>query len=776
MSKYCRLSNRGRLCGISTAVLSFGIGIPVYAQDSSVPEVGLTEIVVTAQKRAQNIQDVPIAITAVSGDYLGARDINSIDRIASLAPNVKIERTPSNKTNSQISIRGSVTVNPAITWEPTVGIYFDGVYIGKAQGSIFDIADLERVEVLRGPQGTLYGRNTLAGAVNLIPKKPSGVMNGHVELSYGDYDYKRLKGTIDLPALGFISAKISGSITKRDGFIDLIDNPFPHVRAINQAGREDTSNLDNHSLLLQLRAEPTNRLTIDYMFDHYRARQMPDYAQLYHVNRNGDARDIFDPQAPGNLAGMFPIYLYESQERQRKGSVNDSPLFERSKVQGHALTVALDLGQAMLKSTTAYRKTKTNDSMDLDGTPFLVARTQRFTDYEAFSQEFQIAGKSDVLDYVIGAYYFDDSAQTTDPLIFFGGAQTFESHYASDTAAWAAYGQIDFHVDDRLTITGGLRYTHEKKDIGRLLRLMPAPGSPTGTPNITLVDVPRGSIDDAKYKTLTPTVIVTYKPNRILTVYGKYAKGYKSGGFNGEASSREELLNPYRPEKVNAYEIGLKSRLLDDRLQLNVAGFWNESKDIQLPVFTGRQAAETFVLNAAKARTRGIEVEATMIPVDGVVVHGTFAYLDPKYKSFMEAGADVSENRAFPHAPKYSGLASIDWTAWSSNTSDVQLNLIGDFSYVSSYFTYPYALRMPSPSDQTAYDTRSTGRTLVDARMTLSGIPLGATLASASLWVRNAFNYNKPQNFIDFGPNFGGMNVAFFPDPRTYGVTLGIRF
>lgn len=764
------------LQGVSVIALNLAIAWPALAQDAAASDGGLGEIVVTAQKRAQNLQDVPIAITAASSEYLQSRDINSIDRLAGLAPNVKIERVPSNKMSSQISIRGSVTVNPSVTWEPTVGIYFDGVYIGKAQGSIFDIADLERVEVLRGPQGTLYGRNTLAGAVNLIPKKPSGILGGHAELSYGNYDYKRLKGTVDLPAFGIFSAKVSGSITKRDGFIDLVDNPFPHPAAANQATREDSNNLNNYSVLVQLRAKPSDTLTLDYMFDHYRARQTPDYAQLYRVNRNGDPRDIFDPNVPGSLAGVFPIDRYVQQGRQGKASINDTPLFERSNVKGHALTAALDLGSSTLKSTTAYREMRVRDSMDLDGTPFPVARTQRFTDYEAFSQELQLAGKKGIFDYVLGAYYFDDSASTNDPLSFFGGAQAFDSYYASDTTAWAAYGQVDVHVTSRLTLTGGLRYTHEAKDIGRLLLLQPAPGSPAGTPDITVINVPQGSLKDAKYETLTPTAIITYEPSRDLTVYAKYAKGYKSGGFNGETSSLDELLNPYRPEKVDTYEIGLKSRLLGDRLQLNVAGFWNESKDIQLPVFTGRQAAETFVLNAGKARARGIEIEATAAPSDDLLVRATFAYLNSKYKSFVEAGVDVADNRAFPHAPKYSAMTSAEWTAWRARTSDMRLNVSADLSYVSAYFTYPYPLRMPNPSDQTAYDTRSEGRVTVDARMTLSDIPLGAVTAKASLWTRNLFGYDKPQNFIDFGPSFGGMTAAFFPDPRTYGVTLGVSF
>jgi outer membrane receptor protein involved in Fe transport len=212
------------------AVAGALVAAPARAQESAAGDTASEPdgiIVVTAQKRAENLQDVPIAISALGSSYLEARGISSIDNIGALAPNVKFERAPASGTIAQIAIRGSVTINPAVTWEPAVGLYLDGVYIAKNQGAIFDVADLERVEILRGPQGTLYGRNSLAGAVNLVTAKPSGKLGGKLELSYGDYDYKRARAVLDLPAVGPFSVKLSGQITKRDGFVDVVDNPFP---------------------------------------------------------------------------------------------------------------------------------------------------------------------------------------------------------------------------------------------------------------------------------------------------------------------------------------------------------------------------------------------------------------------------------------------------------------------------------------------------------------------------------------------------------------------
>lgn len=213
------------LSTVSLVALTTLAAAPAFAQDAAQnQDDGIGDIVVTAQKRSENVQDVPIAISALGSQFLESRGIDSIDKLGAVAPNVKIERAPASKTISQISIRGSVTINPAITWEPAVGLYLDGVYIAKAQGSIFDVADLERVELLRGPQGTLYGRNALAGAVNLVTRKPSGEAGGSIDLTYGSFNDRRVRGVLDLPKFGPFSVKVAGQYRKRDGLIDLVPN------------------------------------------------------------------------------------------------------------------------------------------------------------------------------------------------------------------------------------------------------------------------------------------------------------------------------------------------------------------------------------------------------------------------------------------------------------------------------------------------------------------------------------------------------------------------
>ena len=786
---------------VSVAAGALIAAAPAFAQDSPEPpaeapaetpaeEAGIGDIIVTAQKRAENIQDVPIAISAVGSEFLESRGITSIDALGSVAPNVKIERAPSNKTITQISIRGSVTINPAVTWEPAVGLYLDGVYIAKAQGSIFDVADLERVEVLRGPQGTLYGRNALAGAINLVPRKPSGKLGLIAEATYGNYDYWKGRAVVDLPAFGPFSVKLSGQIQKRDGFIDVVPNPFPQAFLAGPVVIDDTNDLDGRSFMAQVRFQPDDSvLTADYMFDFSKFDQRPDFAQLVRVNRNGDPRDIFDPNSPSYpFAGaFFPLNLYTDPERRGFGSIDADPLFEESRTYGHALTLTADLDAVTLKSITSYRDLEWGDRLDLDGSPLPVAATERDTDFHSFSQELQATGRaiSDRLTYVVGLFYYREKAETLGPQSFFGGGSAFQSDYGSHTEAYAAYAQADFDVTEQLRLTLGGRYTHEEKDIRRFLQVIADPAIPAAALPLTVANIGYGDVPDAKFNNFSPAATLAYAFNDDVNAYARFARGFKSGGFNGETnafgaptpdcpSGAFELCDPYDAEKVDSYEVGLKTRLFDRKLIFNVAAFWDEHKDIQLSIFTASGAASSIVRNAAAARIRGLEVEAIFRPSDALTINGSLATLDADYKRFIEFGMDVSDNRAFPHTPKYTAALGADWRVLKGDWG--QLNLVGDVNHVSKYYTFPYALVSATPSDQNANNTRSPGRTIVNASARVSEIPLGAGRGEVSLWVRNLTKEDDPTNFIDFGPGFGGLTVGYFPDPRTYGVTVGFRY
>ncbi len=770
------------LTATSACALTFALMAPAAAQEAAAPEQsegGIGLIVVTAQKRAENVQDVPIAITAVGSEFLETRGIDSIDDLGTIAPNVKFERAPASKTISQIAIRGAVTINPAITWEPAVGLYLDGVYIAKAQGSIFDIADLERVEILRGPQGTLYGRNALAGAVNLVTRKPSGEAGGSVELTYGSFDEVRLRGVLDLPQMGAFSAKVSGQYRTRDGLIRLT--------APDGLGRNRTDSIDSGSFMVQLRAEIADNITADYTYDYSKSNQTPPFSQLLRVNRNGDPRDIFDPASPSYAFGgaFFPLDQVANPERVTTAAIN-APVYERSRSYGHALTLTAALGDAELKSITAYRDLAWADGLDLDGSPFPVAFTQRISDYHAFSQELQLTGTAfaDRLAYVVGAFYFDEKAETRNPQTYFGGGTDLDSDYGSNTEAWAVYAQLDYDLTERLKLTLGGRYTEETKDISRFFRINFDAANGITSPR-TVADLAYGDIPEARFSDFSPAVTLSYAASDSVNLYARFAQGFKSGGFNGESnvfaaptadcpSGALELCQPYLPEQVDSYEIGIKSRLLDDRLILNLAAFRNESKDMQLSVFTASTGAASVIQNAAAARIQGLEIEAVLRPVDSVTINASLALLDPDYKRFIDGGVDVSDNRAFPHAPKTTASIGADWQVAEGDWG--KFNLYADLNYSSEYFTFPYALTAPAASDQVAGSSQSPGRTIVNLRATLAGFNVGGLETDVSVFVRNLTREDAPSNFIDFGPGFGGILLGYFPDPRTFGATVGMKF
>lgn len=735
----------------------------------------IEEVIVTAQKREQSLQEVPIAVTAIDSGYINSRDITSIKALSSLAPNVKIENAPNNTTAAQISIRGGVTINPALTWEPTVGMYLNGSYIGKTQGSVFDVSDLERVEVLRGPQGTLYGRNALGGAINLITAKPTGEFGAKLRVGLGNYNQRLARASVNLGTLGPVKAKITGSIEQHDGFVKGVANPIPGVLAAGPLSTNEFENVDKQAFLLALSSDVNDALTLYYTFDYSEADQKPVFAQVVSVSPN----NLFDPAstayigAPGgNQFFGLPLDQYVNADRQFSGTT-DGEVFERSKVFGHNLTATLDTQFGEVKSITAYREVTWDDSLDLDGSPLPLAATKRFSDYETFSQEVQLTGETGPLNYVVGAYYFKDEGFTDNPQNFFGGASIFDSRAGFETDAKAIYGQLEYAFTDALTLTGGLRYTEEEKSINRTNIAVRFGGFPDNTPF-----VPEGTTASEKFSDVSPQVTLAYAPNDDVNLYVKYAKGFKSGGFNGEAGSVPETILAYEPEVVDSYEAGIKTRFWDNRAQLNFSAFVNEHEDMQLSIFTAERAAGSNVRNAGQATIKGLEIEGLLQASETFLLRANLGLLDTEYDEFIEfdeglqADVNVADNRAFPHAPDITFSAGFDWDFYSGDMGD--MTLTADVNHTGKYFTFPYSLTESDP--QPASNTEAPARAIGDARLAWSNLPIANQDVEVAVWVKNITDREYLANFIDFGPGFGGLTNGYFGPPRTYGVTLDLEF
>ncbi|MCH9691356.1 MAG: TonB-dependent receptor [Gammaproteobacteria bacterium] len=727
----------------------------------------LEEVVVTAQKREQNLQDAPIAITAFDSTAIDNYGIKNISDIGAFAPNVLIANSPGGTAGATISVRGSVTINPAITWEPTVGIYLDNVFLGKNIGAIFDIAELDRVEILRGPQGSLYGKNTVGGAINLITRKPAEEAGGKARATMGNFGLVEgyingntgALGTIGA-GFGELKANFSYLNSARNGFyknknIDPFNGWNPAVRP---ASSSEFENLDNEVMRADFLLDVTDNFNMRYVADFSDRTGNSSMGQLTDVN------EIEFSWMPGGYILAQNLSAYEGELDVRPDEIgNDFTGDEESKTSGHALTLSLDagdwgsLGEISMKSITAYRTLNYTDLIDVDGSTLDYYHSSRDIEYDQASQEFQILGKMESVEYVFGLYYFNEEADVLNPISFFNfsgtGEPTEANEYGLKNTSTAIFGQFDWHPSDSLSLTAGGRWTEEEKD--SYIMHPNAAGIPGAT--IPLIEV------DDKWNNVSLTFIAAWDLTDNMNFYGKIAEGWKSGGFNGEAATRQQFEAGYDAEEVFALELGIKSRLLDDRLQLNAAVFQNQVNDMQLSVFTGGSAAASIIDNAGESTVTGFELEATGQVGEALRLTLAYGYLHSKYDEYIDGGIDEKENRDFPFAPRHTVSIAGDYTIAGGDWGVIDIHV--DWSYKDEH--EPYTL--PNQNTKTHIDSYA----VLNARLILSEIKLGwNNTIELSAWAKNLTDaqYNV------HGIPYGLWTVNYYGDPKTFGLDMVYEF
>ncbi|WKD49026.1 TonB-dependent receptor [Microbulbifer spongiae] len=731
---------------LSSVVLAI-IALSAAAQENLI----LEEVVVTAQKRKQSVQEVPIAISTFDKTAIQHRRISNITDISLSAPNVEIVDSPANTTAATIAIRGASQISPAITWENSVGIYLDGVFMGKNLGAVFDIVELERVEVLRGPQGTLYGKNTVGGAVNLITRKPGDEFSGSLIAELGSAGYWSGRATINTPDWKGLKSSLTLFKAERDGFSGNRPDEFDNPLAAPPSSHE-FQNLDEQAARLALQWDTSENLGVSYTFDYSDQDNKPRFGQLTQISSNSYL-----------YSGIQEPYLTRDDERADKGS-NDWAIEEASESTGHALDIQWQGDNTTLRSITAYRELDWNDTIDIDGTAIDIFHSSRYVNYDAFSQELQLSGNLDQLDYVVGAYYFEEDADVLNPITFFGafGNPTSHNRYGLDTNSVALYGQLDWRpaiYDDRLTVTAGLRWTEEKKD-----QYIIHPSIFTAQASDT-------------FDNTSPSIALNWSFTDDINVYLRHAKGWKSGGFNGEAALPAEFYQGYKDEQVTSYETGLKSMLLNGRLRLNGAVFYNEFDNFQLSVFEGEFAASV-IFNVPKYETKGVEIEAIALVNEGLQLTASYGYLNAQYKKFPNNFTYFNkEDAGTPYSPKNSLTLGMDWRIDQKTFGLWDLHI--EYSYRDDYVPF-------IDPDQNAASAIN-DRTLLNARLAFDEIKLGnsGTLLIA-LWGQNLTDEDYRINTIPFGgvdqridPNSGsgvGWTTSYFGDPRTYGIETRYSF
>jgi iron complex outermembrane recepter protein len=683
-SRLINLQNAISLAALSAAL---AVSTPAFGQDTgeAPPEASEdapeTVITVTAQFREQNLQDTPIAITALNSEMIEARGLQNLSEIGASAPNVTLREAPATYGPAVSAyIRGVGQRDTTFALEPGVGIYIDDVYFPTLHGSMIQLVDLERVEILRGPQGTLAGQNSIGGAIKLYSKKPTGDGSGYIEATYGSYDRMELRAAGDFALTNNLFARLSGASARRDGYITRYDYACTHpgtpIRTtVKQVGECKLGTEGGKEYLagrLALRWEPTDRISLDVVGDLLEDDSEVGPATLLYVGRsavpgaintqNGAGAPYLLNGVPyGNTTGSpfisyspygsfaqdtfshSPYTNYEdySDLAPRDGSPPyQAPLTAAVDSWGVSANLAIELSDALnFVSITGYREYDGLYSSG-DGSPFANTSQINRIFHHQFSQELRLSGEiGEIVNWTVGGYYFDKNSRNasfiTLPTLMF----TEENHIPAETKA--AFANVEVRPINRLTLIGGLRYTDQEKEFqyGRFA----VPGSTSGVAPPAVAGL-NGLVGRFAGTRWDYRAVAQYSWTDDVMTYLQYSTGFKGGGINPRPFFVQQAL-PHNPETLQAYEAGFKASLFGRFVRLNGAAFLNKYDDILVTVsscpLAGVPAAPCALpLNAGRADVKGFELELNAEPVEGLLFDASLAYLDFDYKSISAAATN----------------------------------------------------------------------------------------------------------------------------------------
>jgi iron complex outermembrane receptor protein len=748
------------------------------------------EIIVSARRRDESVQDVPIALSVVGSETLEKTGNYTLTQIQQIVPSLQVFSF--NPRNTNINIRG-LGSNVALTndgLENGVGFYIDNVYYGRVGQTQFDLVDLAQIEVLRGPQGTLFGKNTTAGAINVTSKRPSFDPEFSGEASVGDFGYYQLRGSISGPiADDLIAVRLSGAVTERRGFL------------YNATQKERAQDYSNASVRGQLLIVPTPDFEVKIIGDFSRQKQnhvLNIFADYFGAYENG----AVIPNNFAQRAARFPAYAFPTIAPFAR--LGEADGHYQSNMDGYGVSgqVDWDLGPARLTSITAYRWWDWNPANDGDSTSLpVIAKAQQANRQRQFSQEFRLASDTGgPLDYVVGAYYFwqiirgrgataygpaaalwNRPAASPLPLAAWEAAVNgFEANSTSDprTRSYALFGQFDWKFAERLTLTAGLRFTHEKKegsfhqyhvagvDLSTLPADLAAQAALIRGQFNPVTDISTAFTDDS----LSGLVTLSWQFADDALAYATYSRGNKSGGLN--LTSLPPGVDPdVAPEKVDSYEVGLKSQWLDRRLTLNLAGYWTEIGDYQTAIT--EQVPNTvnfrqYIANIPGVRSRGVEGDLSFAPSERASVYASVAYADTTYSDYRSAPQAPERlnqgsiqdltGEQLPGVPKFTYTLGGDISAPLTRLGGRELSVYAhaDYSHRSTFNT--------SSSNSAYADVPAYG--IANARI---GFRTDDGLFDLSVWARNLFDKDY---FQTLSPAVTGMVTALIGEPRTVGLTL----
>ena len=754
-----------RLGLVSALAINAGLCV-AQAQESTTDEDGakrLGAITVTAQRREQNLIDVPLSVTAFDSEQLeltGAVDITSIQRTT---PNATIEVARGSNSTLVAFIRGVGQQDPLWGFEPGVGLYVDDVYVARPQGAILDIFDIDRIEVLRGPQGTLYGRNTIGGAIKYVTKPLSNEPELKAKMNVGSYG--QLDGILSGSTPIGDTLAIGGAIAKytRDGYGKNLNTGAEHY------------NKDVLAYRLSADWNPTDDFSVRFAYD-----RSEDDSNAKHGHR-------LLPSADGTIPVTGDVY----DTRAGIGDKNSVT------TEGYSLTAQWDVNDAVtLKSITAYREGETVTPIDFDALPQNDFDVPAVYYDDQFSQEFQLLLDNGPWSGVMGVYYLDGNANGAFDVILGGLGLTVYQAGDQSKENLSVYGDFTYELNDQWSVSLGGRYTEDKTtaDVTRELWLGAGSGSfdPTNTSIFFATQTSYNDVsrDDNQF---TPRLSVSYKPTDNLNLYATYSQGFKAGGFDPRA---REDLDPtglseqgFGPETVDSYEIGLKGVFLDGRLTMNSAIFLADYKDQQITVQSGADSDnngvnDTFVssvFNAGESQYTGFELEGALLLTDQLTLSGNLGYIDAEIQEILSGGVNVADQFVTQNTPELQGQVALNYTN-SLGADKGEISLTGSLSYRDEYYLFNVA-NPGFPAGQSAIFPA--GGPALDPK-SYSLLDLSAVWTSPSgkyrlgLHGRNltdeeyrvaAYNFVTPSQL-----GVDSAYSAFYGPPRTITASLSVEF
>ena len=725
------------------------------ADDATHVAPGVGDIVVTAQRRKQNLQDVPIAITALSAADLRTKQIQTTIDIPRLVPNMVGATNVGIGSANSYFIRGLGNTESIATFDPPVGTYVDDVYISRQNANNFSFFDVDRIEVLRGPQGTLFGRNTTGGAINVILKKPADTLGGYAEGSYGRFNDYSGRASIDIPISSRLLTKFSFYGNSSDGYVH------------NLTTGEKNNGDKGYGVRGAVRLLPTDRITWDISADYIRDNQVNvpetlNHGDLYSMTGLNTKAAPLEGIVTGTKAG------YHLQNITKSASVTSN--------------LQVEVGRTTISIITGYRDLKQGYLSDIFDGKYATGgfALSNQGEFKQFSQEVKANGKlfDNQLEYVVGAYYIHEDDKTDFADVFTIDAGTFgiplvlaDRVLRNSTSAPAIYGQLDYHPVPAVTLTVGARYTSEKKTVGVIPNTNPLlAGVPYGTSDIVAAGVPTHELT----KLLTPRFAIEYKPVKDVMLFASATRGFRSGGWNARALTASSF-QPFGAEKVWSYEGGVRSELFDRVLRLNATGFYTDVKGFQVPLgFIDSTGAINFVTqNGSDYRDYGLEAEAVLAPARGLSLFANIGLQRAKYLNpDATIKAQQASCRAGDAASCGQGIVDPDGNlAPPERTPKFTLALGGSYDWPVGGFVL-------TPSANASYQSRNIVGT--------AGVPGDYVNGE---WVENASLVLKPAGGpwrvgVECANCFNNLFVAsnfppgfkFYNMPMTWRVTAGYTF